>query len=97
MKRIAAAIALLGIASPAIADHTTRHAPHRDELIAKCIREYGTAHSDRCVEIVSPRSVGRRAIYDYHHRRRIDCDDERVLNPISCSMGAEPRIRGEFR
>lgn len=97
MKRIAAAIALMGIASPALADHATRHTMDRDKLVARCIREYGEAHADRCVEIVSPSSVGRRAIIDYHTRRRIDCDDPRVMNPLACAMGAEPRIRGEFR
>jgi hypothetical protein len=95
---LALAAALAAVAVPALAAEP-RTPAERDRLIAKCIGEYGSEHSDRCIEIIDPTAAARKARRDYFRpdlrqdelaRERGCWSDPAIINPRSCSEGTPP-------
>ena len=99
MRRAAIILAaVLAAAGPVLAAEP-RTPAERDRLIGKCIGEYGSGWSDRCVEIIDPAAAARKARRDYFRpdlrrdelaRERGCWSDPAIVNPRSCSEGAPP-------
>ena len=80
MIRAAVIIALVVAGSgPALAAELRRTPGERDRLVAKCVSEYGAEHADRCIQIIDPDAVARRAYRDfYRHYRQGELERERI-------------------
>jgi hypothetical protein len=94
MTKLLTVISIATIATfsaPALADRPRgmSDAEWDDYRIAKCVREYGEEHANRCVEIIDgPRAVARKARRDYYRNwdaERLECrNDSATANKRTC-------------